>query len=630
VTAAPLTHANSTNPSSEETVTPDLTPNPSGPSLQQTGLTRVTLGAFIALFIGIYAQTFVFMANRWMIDPSATHGWLVIPIAVWAALGKKEKLRGTPLSSNAKGLWVMGFALAMHLIEVFFDINGPSPLSIPIFLAGAVWYFAGSAWLKELAFPIAYLLFMVPIPGALNQMVSQPLRQLAHAGTKRIIEALTSIQIAGAGMNMEFWRPGTDHTNPERDFVSLVIADPCSGLHSLMAIKALHAITAYKSRLTLSWKWALFMLAMPISLAANVCRLVLVILVAAYYSKEFGLKAFHDYSPYILFIFVFMILVSIGRFMEWATEKYPRLSAIIGSVLAVVGVTALCGYIYARFGESIFMNFAGAISIISALVYGVYKGGLLAMRGDRLPPARYIAVLPMLAIALAGTAYFKLRPEPEVRSADVHQVPTVLGEWKMVHEYPENKELTGGLKADSMVMREYANLRTGQIVQLYLVYRKFGRREFNHNPDQCFPSGGYILKNEGTSVMAYGGKNTLAKTMNFDGSKVEGREGKVGAPNTTVSYFFASGSKTECVFLRQQLWMALERIIPNKNGWTLVRLMTNWRSNESDSYSMDALAAQQEFMQVFGPDIQRVITTDTNAAPINPAATTTAPEPFGS
>ena len=613
MTAAPLTQSLPPNktPDADAFETPE---SALPPSLAQIGLNKATLGVLIALFVGIYAQTFLFMAGRWMTDPSATHGWLIIPIAVWAAWGKRSKLASLPLMSNKKGLWVIGFALALHLLEIFFDINGPSPLSIPIFLAGAVWYAAGSAWLKELAFPIAYLLFMVPIPGALNQVVSQPLRQLAHAGSKAIVERI-GIPIAGAGMNMEFWRPGSNHTNFDRDFVSLIIADPCSGLHSLMAIKALHAITAYRSRLTLGWKWALFMMALPISLAANVCRLTLVILVAAYYSKEFGLKAFHDYSPYLLFIFVFMILISIGRLMEWATAKYPKASVIVGSALAAIGATALYGYIYARFGEAIFLNFALATGILIGIVFAVFKGGLALMIGDQRTTPRYLSLIPMMAIVLAGTAYFKLRPEPIVGSADVHRVPLERGEWKCIHEYPPNKEAEGELKADSTVMREYRSVRTGQTVQLYLIYRRYGRREFNHNPDQCFPAGGYVQMSRDIGTLPYAGEDRRVVTMRFDGGKVERGDGKEGVPNATVSYFFASGAKTEYQFIRQQLWMAMERLIPNKNGWTLVRLLTPWQTND-----IDAFQAQQEFMQTFGPTIQQVITTDAApAAPETPA-----------
>ncbi|MDX1934299.1 MAG: exosortase/archaeosortase family protein [Capsulimonadales bacterium] len=287
------------------------------------------------LFLGIYGPTFLWMMQRWNADPSATHGWLVIPIAGAVAYGRRERLRRLPLSSHPAGLTVMGCALFLHLLEKFFDINGPSPLSIPFFLAGAVWYFAGTAWLRELSFPLAYLLFMVPIPGAVNQFVSFPLRLLAHNGSKAIA-GLFGVEIAGAGMSMEFWRPGSDHTNPERDLVSLMVADPCSGLHSLMAIKALHAITAYLSRLNLTWKWILFWCALPISLLANVFRMVFIILVSAYADKNFGLHLFHDYSPYLLFLFVFGILFFVGLVMELVTGAYSREDSAHGG-LANVG-----------------------------------------------------------------------------------------------------------------------------------------------------------------------------------------------------------------------------------------------------------------------------------------------------
>jgi exosortase/archaeosortase family protein len=91
-----------------------------------------------------------------------------------------------------------------------------------------------------------------------------------------------------------------------------------------MAIKALHAITAYLSRLTVGWKWVLFWCALPISMAANVLRMVSIVLVSAYVDKEFGLKAWHDYSPYLLFLFVFGILFFVGIVMEFATGAHRR------------------------------------------------------------------------------------------------------------------------------------------------------------------------------------------------------------------------------------------------------------------------------------------------------------------
>lgn len=265
------------------------------------------------LFVAVYATTFAkFLIPRWNTDPAAQHGWLIIPIALGVTYMIREKLLRIPIKSHPGGIFVMGIALLFHLFEKAMDLNGPSPLSIPIFVAGAVWHFLGTQMLRELAFPIAYLLFMIPIPGGFTEVVSFPLRLLATNGSKAIA-SLFGVDVYGAGMNLEFNQPrGYEH-------IMLEVADPCSGLHSLMAIKALHAITAFLTRLKLGWKWVLFMCAIPIALAANLTRITGIILIGAYIDKTFAVTVFHNYSSPVLFVIAFAILIGVGRFMEWAT-----------------------------------------------------------------------------------------------------------------------------------------------------------------------------------------------------------------------------------------------------------------------------------------------------------------------
>lgn len=265
-----------------------------------------------ALFAALYAPTFLWMMNRWQIDEAHQHGWVVVPVALWVIWTKRETLKEVPLSSSRWGLWVIGFALFMHLFEKTVDLNGPSPLSIPIFLAGAVLYFGGAQLLKELAFPLAYLVFMVPLPGGITELISFPLRLLS-TNLAKMIAGLFGIQIFGSGMHIEFGQPnGTD-------WLQLEVADPCSGLHSIMAIKALHAIFAYFTRLKLGWKWFLFMCALPIAVLSNLTRIVGIILIGAYWDKEIAVGLFHTYSPFILYPIAMIILISIGRLLEWLT-----------------------------------------------------------------------------------------------------------------------------------------------------------------------------------------------------------------------------------------------------------------------------------------------------------------------
>ncbi|MCX6366368.1 MAG: EpsI family protein [Armatimonadetes bacterium] len=509
-------------------------------------------------------STLGFLGYRWATDPSATHGWLIIPIATTVVWYKREKLRRTPLSSDKRGLWVVLLALLMHLSEKALDLNGPSPLSIPIFLAGAVWYLAGTAWLRELAFPLAYLTFFLPIPGGLTQPVSFPLRLIATSGSKWIVEHLFNVHMTGAGMDMEFPFLKTGEA------VRVKIADPCSGIHSLMAIKALHAITAYISRLDLKWKWVLFWLALPITLAANVIRITLLILVCTYYDPKFGLGTFHDASPYPLFIIVLLLLVSIGRFLERVTGGEKRWKARQEAEKADWAANPAP----AKWNRT-----GGAPKLM--------------------PLGAMMAATLMISLVASARSTFK------APSVDVKMIPAELGRWKC----PEGDISDAALaESDSYLIRQYVR-DDGQQVQLLVVYRRYGRREFAHRPDQCFPAGGYVQLLKDTTTLPWAGREDTAVHMLFDGSKVEYREGKFGVPVATVSYFFASGNRTESDFMRQQLIMATERLFPNKNGWTFVRLVTH-RTTTDEA----ALAAQKDFMKTFEPEIRKIITTDPETA----------------
>lgn len=206
-----------------------------------------------------------------------------------------------------------------------------------------------------------------------------------------------------------------------------------------------------------------------------------------------------------------------------------------------------------------------------------------------------IPVILMMALALVLSTAAARRPEPVVASADVTVIPKQQGDWKLDHNIDLDANTMQQILADSYVAREYKN-SAGQRVQLLVVYRRYGRREFAHRPELCFPAAGFTITKKGKTTLPYAGRDVSAVSL------------KASLPNgyrTNLAYFFASGKKTEDDFIRQQLWMAFERVIPNKNGWTFVRLVSPTVTTDDE-----AQAAQRDFMRTFAPAIEAAITTD--------------------
>lgn len=569
------------------------------------------LALLLGLFVAVYASTFAFMADRWTHDESYQHGWLVIPVSLGVIYLRRQRLAQVPVGSHAAGLLLIGLALLLHLFEKAVDLNGPSPLSIPIFVAGCVWYLLGTAFLRALAFPLAYLFFMMPIPGGFTEVVSFPLRLLATKGAT-IAAGWFGVHVSGAGMNIQFWRPA-GIGDPERDLIQLTVADPCSGLHSLMALKALHAITAYLTRLRLGWKWVLFMCAIPIALMANLTRITGIILIGAYWRKDIALGLFHDWSSPILFAIAFGILISIGRFLEWATLPNPSRDRLVAFVTRRKYTPAVAAAVSENNTDKDAETTATPAPAAMPAAATMPRPANMALVWRR-----YGTVVALLTLALVANVAFARKPDPNLPVADVRQIPTQAGAWKMQKDQ-DLSSVMSQIKADSYVDRWYVNEKTGQAVELLVVYRRYGRREFAHRPELCFPAAGFDIQKNGTVPLFWAGRDVPA--VSITANPQGGQQGS----QQNLSYFFASGKRTEENFLRQQVWMAFERLIPNKNGWTFIRLQS-----PTVTTSQQALAAQQEFMKAMGPSLERVITTDGTPAASVATSNPTASAPAGS
>lgn len=206
-----------------------------------------------------------------------------------------------------------------------------------------------------------------------------------------------------------------------------------------------------------------------------------------------------------------------------------------------------------------------------------------------------LPVVLLMAAALLLSIAFERREAPEVAGADVSVIPAQAGDWEMLQDIKDNDEIMKQMQADSYVHRIYQN-SAGQQLQLLVVYRRYGRREFAHRPELCYPAAGYTITQKSKATLPYAGREVPVISV------------KANAPDgmrTNTTYFFASGKKTEEDFLQQQLWMAFERLIPNKNGWTFIRLQSPTLTTDAD-----ADAAQRDFLRAIGPQIEAAITTD--------------------
>src|SRR5581483_9083314 len=97
-------------------------------------------------------------------DDSYSHGLLVLPVALFLVWQKRRTLTSTPLAPHSAGLIVILAAMALYAAGTLGAELFTTRVSFVVLLAGAVLYVCGPAHLRALAFPIAFLLLMIPLP----------------------------------------------------------------------------------------------------------------------------------------------------------------------------------------------------------------------------------------------------------------------------------------------------------------------------------------------------------------------------------------------------------------------------------------------------------------------------------
>jgi exosortase len=261
----------------------------------------LTAVALAAVGAWLYAPAAVEMVRSWATQDNASHGFLVLPIAAYLAWLERARVREAYHGgATAGGLLWAAAAIVLYLGGRWMEIEFALPLSLVLMIGAQVVYFAGWSVLRAVAFPYAFLFFMVPWPDLLVEFISFPM-QLMSAKYATMMIGLLGIPVTGDGVDIHLAR------------YSFTVAVPCSGMNSLVALMALAALLAYLARGAMWRRVTLFVAGIPIALAANVARIVVILLIATFAGAKAAEGFFHGASGVVVFMFALAGLLVVVR-----------------------------------------------------------------------------------------------------------------------------------------------------------------------------------------------------------------------------------------------------------------------------------------------------------------------------
>ncbi|NBQ91516.1 MAG: exosortase B [Betaproteobacteria bacterium] len=173
----------------------------------------------------------------------------------------------------------------------------------------------GRQGLKMLAFPLAFLLFMIPLPEALVAAVTAPM--------KSAVSTVAAWTLQGLGQPVA--RSGVMLTAGP---YQLLVADACAGLTTLFTLEAMGLLYLHLRGYTAWWRNVVMaMLVVPISFMANVLRVMTLVMVTLRWGDAAGQGYAHDFAGVTLFTaaLILLIVVDAGLAMgQVAWEKWAH------------------------------------------------------------------------------------------------------------------------------------------------------------------------------------------------------------------------------------------------------------------------------------------------------------------
>ena len=238
----------------------------------------------------IYIPTFYRLFSYGWKFADYSQGPLVLLAFLWLLWRQRRVLR-MPADGGAHPFFLL--FLALGLFAYVFGareraITIESASMVPV-LIGAVGFMSGGEAARGILFPALFLLFLVPPPLFMIDMLTSPLKNMVTAASAVFLRDIGyAADRDGVLLNIG------DYT--------LVVGDACSGMRSLVSLMSVGALYSYVQKMPGSKRVLLFLSVLPISVAANTARLVALALITYYFGESAGQGFFHEFSGFFLFV----------------------------------------------------------------------------------------------------------------------------------------------------------------------------------------------------------------------------------------------------------------------------------------------------------------------------------------
>lgn len=251
--------------------------------------------ALIVVALTIYWDTTISIVSTWWGSKTYEHGFLIFPISAFLIWQRRESLVRIAPKSDFRGLIVLAVLGLGWLLADLTDINLVQQLCLVSMIPVLVWSLLGGEVAKNLAFPLGFLLFAVPV----GEFLVPPLMSFTADFTVNLVQ-ITGIPI---------YREGNFLSLPSGDWS---VVEACSGIRYLIASITLGALYAYLTYQSFPRRLAFMGLAVFFPIFANGLRAYMIVMIGHLSDMKLATGVDHIIYGWIFFGFVMLLMFWIG------------------------------------------------------------------------------------------------------------------------------------------------------------------------------------------------------------------------------------------------------------------------------------------------------------------------------
>jgi exosortase len=264
--------------------------------------TWILMGAVLAAVLWLYLPILMALFADWGVNDDYSHGYFIPFLVVYFIYCQRDELKNIAVRTSNSGILVIAAGLAQLVIAKIGSEFFLQRTSMIILLIGLVLFLLGWEYLRKLFLPLAYLIFMIPLPAIIWNKIAFPMQLFSSFLTEKVISLL----------GIPIFREGNILHLAE---TTLEVVAACSGLRSLVTMFALSAALVLLSDLSIKKKWVLFFSAAPIAIFANITRLTVTAILASKYGSAVAQGFLHEFSGIVVFFIGLGLLVGFNSIL---------------------------------------------------------------------------------------------------------------------------------------------------------------------------------------------------------------------------------------------------------------------------------------------------------------------------